>query len=148
MEEIYKTPEDSYTEQVHIVFSEDINGNGRLFGGKLVAWMDVVAAVVGRRHSGCEVTTASIDKTSFAAPARLNDLMIITGKLVEVGNTSMKVEVTAYVENKCRRSLINKALFVVVALDENDRPTRVPRLRIPEGGFEPVTTKACPVRKG
>lgn len=123
-----KSRRESYTEQCHIVFSQHINGNGRLFGGQLVAWMDVVAAVVARRHSEYEVTTVSVDKLNFAAPATLNDLIIITGKLVGVGNTSMRIEVSAYCEKNSVRTLINTALFVLVALDANDKPTRVFRL--------------------
>lgn len=127
--EIVKKAKDSYTEQCHIVFSEHINGNGRLFGGKLVAWMDVVAAVVARRHCGYEVTTVSIDKLNFSAPAMLNDLIIITGRMLSVGNTSMRIEVSAYCESKGMRSLINIAEFVLVALDNNDKPIRVARLQ-------------------
>ena len=50
----------SRTEQIQIVMPEFINGTGRLFGGKLVEWIDIVAAVVARRHSGMDVTTACI----------------------------------------------------------------------------------------
>lgn len=127
-EEKCKPVSASYTEQCHIVFSEHINGNGRLFGGQLIAWMDVVAAVVARRHSEHEVTTVSIDKMDFNAPAKLNDLIIIAGKLVSAGNTSMRIEVDAYMENKGVRTRINTAMFILVALDENDKPTRVPRI--------------------
>ncbi|MHB8065230.1 MAG: acyl-CoA thioesterase, partial [Ruminiclostridium sp.] len=55
---IYKTVSDSRTEQVQILMPEHINGFNRLFGGRLVEWIDVVAAVVARRHSGRNVTTA------------------------------------------------------------------------------------------
>ena len=44
----------SQAEQINIVMSGHINGAGRLFGGILVEWIDVVAAVAARRHSGCE----------------------------------------------------------------------------------------------
>ena len=46
----------SYTEQVQMVTSPDLNGYGRLFGGRLMEWIDVVAGIVARRHSGCKVT--------------------------------------------------------------------------------------------
>jgi len=124
----FKPVSASYTEQCQIVFSGHINGNGRLFGGQLIAWMDVVAAVAARRHAEHEVTTVSIDKLNFSAPAKLNDLIIITAKLLSVGNTSMRIEVDAYMENNGERKLINTAMFVLVALDDNDVPTRVPRL--------------------
>ncbi|HOO22417.1 MAG TPA: acyl-CoA thioesterase [Clostridia bacterium] len=127
--EVTRTVADSYTEQCQIVFSQHKNGSGRLFGGQLIAWMDVVAAVVARRHCGKEVTTVSIDKVDFTEPAFLNDLIIITGKMVYVGNTSMYVKVSAYVEKMGSRRLINSAMFVLVALDENDKPVRVHRLK-------------------
>lgn len=124
-----KSVEHSRTEHTQIVFSGYTNGVGRLFGGMLVEWMDVVAAVTARRHSECEVTTVSIAKMDFALPAKLNDTIIIIGKLAKVGNTSMTVKVTAYVEKLSgERVLINEAAFIMVALDDNDKPCRVPRL--------------------
>ena len=55
-----KRVQDSRTEQIQILMPEHINGAGRLFGGKLVEWIDVVAGVVARRHSGRNVITAAI----------------------------------------------------------------------------------------
>ena len=52
---------DSYTEQVQILSQSTLNGYNRLFGGRLMQWIDVVAAVVARRHSNCNVTTAAVD---------------------------------------------------------------------------------------
>lgn len=129
--ELIKKASQSRTEHVEIVFSEYINGYGRLFGGKLMEWMDTLAAVVARRHSGMEVTTASIDKVSFAVPANLNDTIFMVGLLTSVGNTSMKVEIKAYVEKlDGERILINTAHFIMVALDEHNKPARVPRLEL------------------
>jgi acyl-CoA hydrolase len=128
-QEVFKRVEDSRAEHTQIVFSEHINGVGRLFGGRLMEWMDVVAAVVARRHSECEVTTASIDKVDFAAPAKLNDVVILIGELVSVGNTSMRIQINAYVEKlNGERKKINTAHFVMVAIGHDDCPCRVPRL--------------------
>ena len=130
MEERYKTVAQSRTEQTHIVFSGYINGTGRLFGGQLVAWMDVVAAVVAKRHSECEVTTVSIDKMDFAAPAKLNDTIILIGKIKNVGNTSMNIKIKAFVEKlNGERKLISTADFTMVAMCKGDMPCRVPRLK-------------------
>ncbi|MDD6204974.1 MAG: acyl-CoA thioesterase, partial [Firmicutes bacterium] len=54
-----KKVSESKCESVYLVLSQHINGSGRLFGGILLQWIDTVGAVVARRHSGCEVTTAS-----------------------------------------------------------------------------------------
>ena len=119
----------SQTEQVQIVMSGDINGNGRLFGGRLVEWIDVVAAVVAKRHSGCEVTTVSIENLHFKAAAYANDTVVLIGCVTHVGRTSMEVRVDAYAENlRGKRSMINRAYVVMVALDENEKPAPVPGL--------------------
>lgn len=108
---------------------EHINGAGRLFGGKLVEWIDVVASVAARRHSGCNVITAAIDNLQFKAGAYVNDTLVLIGRLTHVGRTSMKVRVDTYVESlDGTRSVVNRAYLVLVALDGQGRPTPVPGL--------------------
>lgn len=124
-----KRTSDSYTEQIQLLTQSGINGYGRLFGGRLMQWIDVVAAVVARRHCGCNVTTAAIDNLQFLGPAYPNDIVLLVGKLTHVGRTSMEVCVKTYVEHpNGKRDLINTAYVVMVALDENERPTAVPAL--------------------
>ncbi len=126
-----KRVSDSFTTQVQILTQSSLNGYSRLFGGQLMSWMDIVAAVTARRHSERNVTTASVSELSFHAPAHANDTVVLTGELVYVGRTSMEVAVCAYVESlNGERELINEARFVMVALDENEKPTEVPRLII------------------
>ncbi len=127
----YKTVSDSKTEQIQILMPEHINGFNRLFGGKLMEWIDVVAAVVARRHSGCNVTTASIDNLQFKAAAYINSTIFLSGQITYVGTTSMEVRVTTYVENLDGiRHMINRAYLVLVALDENDHPVSVPGIML------------------
>ncbi|MCL2084507.1 MAG: acyl-CoA thioesterase [Oscillospiraceae bacterium] len=107
----------------------DTNGYGRLFGGRLAEWIDIVAAVVARRHSGQEVTTVSMDDLNFKAPAYANETVVLIGRVTYVGRTSMEVRVDTYAENlRGERSMINKAYVVMVALDENQKPAPVPAL--------------------
>ena len=120
---------ESRTEQIQILMPEHINGAGRLFGGKLVEWIDVVAGVVARRHSGCNVITAAIDNLQFKAGAYVNDTLVLIGRVTHVGHTSMEVRVDTYVESLSgTRSVVNRAYLVLVALDENGNPTPVPSL--------------------
>lgn len=129
MEYLRKRVADSRTEQVHIVMPEFLNGQNRLFGGALMEWIDVVAGVVARRHAGSEVTTAVVDQLSFLAPAHLGDTVISIGEITYVGKTSMEVRVETFVERLTgERELVNRAYFVMVAVDEHDRPTHVPGL--------------------
>ena len=131
MNEIKKKVSDSYVEQIQIVMAGHINGYGRLFGGQLMEWIDVVAGVVARRHAGSEVTTVCIDNLYFKAPAYANETIILTGRLSYVGNTSMEVRVDTYVESLTgMRTLVNTAYLVMVALDGKERPMIVPRLEL------------------
>ncbi|NLI21724.1 MAG: acyl-CoA thioesterase [Clostridiales bacterium] len=142
MTETCPAPEDrirtvacSRTEQVHVIMPGDCNQSFRLFGGRLMEWVDVVAAVVARRHSGCEVTTASIDRLDFLAPAKLNDLVVLQGRLVYVGHSSMLICVDTFVEDpeceSAQRTLVNRAFVTMIALGRDKRPTGVPAL-LPE----------------
>ncbi len=124
-----KRVKDSYSEQVQVLTQANINGYNRLFGGQLMEWIDIVAAVVARRHSNHNVTTAVVDTLTFQAPAHPNDTVIICGYITYVGRTSMEVCTKTYVE--CldgTRKLINTAYLVMVALDKNENPVEVPRL--------------------
>ena len=124
-----KRVQDSQTEQVYIIRSQHINPQGRLFGGYLMQWIDEMAVIVSRRHSGKSVTTASIDNLSFKAGAYQNDMVVVVGKLTYVGRTSMEVRVDTYVEDYAgKRRSINRAYVVMVAVDENENPVEVPGL--------------------
>ena len=120
---------DSLTEQVQILMPSHINGAGRLFGGQLVEWIDVVAAVVARRHSGCNITTAAIDNLQFKSGAFINNTLVLIGRITYVGKTSMEIRVDTYVEDLTGvRKVVNRAYLVMVALNEEGRPTEVPPL--------------------
>lgn len=124
-----KRAKDSFTTQVQLLTQADMNGVDRLFGGQLMRWMDIVAAVTARRHAERRVTTVRVDGLVFSAPAYADDTLVITGEIVSVGRTSMNVHVSVYVETLSgERCPINQANFVLVALDEQGKPTPVPGL--------------------
>ena len=126
-----KRVEDSMTEQTHLLMAPHLNGSGRLFGGQLLAWIDEIAGVVGRRHSGCDVVTAAIDNLQFKSGAYRNDIVVLISKVVYTGRTSMEVRVDTYVERlDGMRYPINRAYLMMVAVDENQHPSPVPRLII------------------
>lgn len=131
MEENFKPKRvsESKTEHVQIILFEHLNGYDRLFGGKLVEWIDVVAAVVARRHSNRNVTTAAIENLQFKEPAYINDTVVLQGRMTYTGKTSMEVRVDTFVEKlNGEKTLINRAYLVLVALDENEKPIEVPKL--------------------
>ena len=122
-----RTVRQSRTEQVQILTPATLNGYRRLFGGRLMEWIDVVAAVTARRHSGKNVTTAAIDSLEFRQAAYVNDTLVLVGEISYVGTTSMEVTVKTYVEELCgKRRLINRAYLIMVAIDGEEKPTPVP----------------------
>ena len=120
---------DSRTEQIHAIMYTDINGQDRLFGGQLLKWIDEVAGTTARRHCGRNVATIAIDNMYFKAGAYLNDIIVLIGRVTHVGNTSMEVRIDTYTEETDgTRHPINRAYFVMVCMDENDKPIPAPPL--------------------
>lgn len=130
-----KKVSDSETQQLHVVIYPDINGFGRLFGGKLLSWIDEVAGATARRHCGRNATTVAIDNLYFKSGAYLNDIIVLIGKVTYVGRTSMEVRVDTYREDADgTRHPINRAYFVMVAMGEDGKPTAVPPLILENDG--------------
>lgn len=116
------------TTGVQIVLSQHCNGNERprLFGGQLMAWIDVIGAVAARRYAHKPVTTSCIDNLSFLKAAYLNDIIIQEARVTWTGRTSMEVRVDSFIDHYGDKELINRAYLVYVALDENEKPSPVP----------------------
>ena len=72
-----RTVEYSHTEWMKSIQYEDINGSGRLFGGRLMEWMDEVAGITAIRHSGANVTTAAVDNLTFKKGAFIDEIIVI-----------------------------------------------------------------------
>ena len=117
------------TTSVQIVLPQHCNGykKPRLFGGQIMAWIDIVGAVAARRYTQRSVTTVCVDNLNFLNPAYLNDTVVQEAMVTWTGRTSLEVRVDTYVEQlDGARKPVNRAYLVFVALDEQDRPTEVP----------------------
>ena len=137
------------TTAVQIVMPQHCNGykNPRLFGGQMMAWIDVVGAVAARRFTQRAVTTVCIDNLTFLKPAYLNDTVVQEARVTWTGNTSLEVRVDSMVERlDGTRELINRAYAVFVALDDEDHPTAVPPY-VPETEEEKLIFQEAMVRK-
>ena len=139
---------DSLTEQVFVVMPQHLNGFGKLFGGQLAAWIDTIAGVVAIRHCKMRITTAAIDNLQFHESVDQNSLVVMKGKMIHTGTTSMEVRVDSYVEDvrTGTQRLINTAFVIEVAIDENGRPRPVPPL-IPLTDEEKTAFSAATNRK-
>ena len=93
-------------------------------------WVDEVSGVVAMRHCGTyRVTTAAVDNLQFKEPVYEGEILVMIGYVTYVGNTSMEVEIDSYVERgDGMRYLVNRAFSVMVAVDKDERPTRIPAL--------------------
>ena len=123
-----KTVEDSLTEMTKILQYEDINGENRLFGGRLMSWIDEIATITAMRHCGGSVTTCAVDNLTFKRGAFLNDIILLKGHVTHVGRTSMEVRVDTYTEDRASgmRRLINHAYLVLVSIGEDGSPKEIP----------------------
>lgn len=80
----------------HIVKKSDLGFHSNLFGGKLLSWLDASAAAFAMQVCDTpRVVTVSIDQCNFEKPAREGQLLKIYGKVVNVGNTSLSLELEA-----------------------------------------------------
>lgn len=115
---------------VELVFPNQTNHYGTLFGGHALAWMDKAAFVVASRYARRAVVTASSERVDFRAPVRQGQLVELVGRVVATGRTSMTVQVDLYAEDLLsgERWLCTSGRFVMVALDEDKRPVAVPPL--------------------
>lgn len=112
------------------MFPSDANPAGNVFGGEILKQIDIVSGIVAQRHSGANAVTASIDRVDFLKPVFVGDALILNARLNCVKNSSMEIEVKVESENlrKGTRTLTGTAFVTMVALDDNGKPTPVPRL--------------------
>ena len=116
-----------------IVLPNDTNTLGNLFGGQLLAWMDVIASVSAHRHSKRVVVTASVNNVSFQKPIKHASIITLEAKVSRAFNSSMEIFVDVFVEDQVTGVLekSNEAIYTFVAVDQNGGPIQVPEL-IPE----------------
>lgn len=137
-----KRVEDSMVEQSYLLMPRHLNAAGYLFGGQLLAWIDETAGIVAKRHAQMNVVTVAVDNMYFKAGARVNDTIVLIGRLTHVGRSSMEVRIDTYAESiDGLRTMINRAYFVMVGTDENQKPMEVPGLLI-EGVTQQIEWEA------
>ena len=111
----------------------DANPYGNVFAGAIMRYIDEVAAMVAMKHAERNVVCAHADEVDFFEPVHIGELLVLKASVNHVGRTSMEVGVRVEAENpvKGTRRHVASAYLVMVALDENGRPTEVPDI-IPE----------------
>lgn len=124
-------PADSRVEMTQIVLPPDANNRGTAFGGQIMAWIDIAAAVAAGRHARGPVVTASVDDVHFVRPILQGHVCVLRAQVNWVGRSSMEVGVR--VEGEAwggPRYHATTAYTTFVALDDDGRPREVPDLQL------------------
>lgn len=114
-----------------VVFPQDTNHYGTLFGGKMLSWMDKVAYYASARFCGRNTVTVSVESLDFSVPVRNGDLLDLHARVIHTAKTSMVIRVDVYkteMPQTSERVLSHTGYFTFVALDEAGKPRRVPCL--------------------
>ncbi len=125
-----KRPESSRVTMTQLVLPGMTNQHGSVFGGTVMSWIDICAAVSAYRHVGGEVVTASVDDLHFLAPIYVGWVVELTSQVYYTGRTSVDIAVQVIGENpkNGNRSLTAKCFLTFVAIDQNQKPRPVPGL--------------------
>lgn len=106
------------------------NAFGTVFGGQIMAWVDLCASICAQRHSGHLCVTASLDDLSFRRPVRVGQVLLLRARVTATFRTSMEIEVTVEGEDSLtgERWPTVDCRTTFVAVRSDGTPTEVPRL--------------------
>jgi acyl-CoA hydrolase len=117
---------DSKVEMTEIVFPNDANPLGNAMGGRVMAWVDICAAVAAGRHARTPVVTASVDQIDFLNPVPVGAVVVLLASVNFTGRTSMEVGVKVLQEDRQTgaRKHVASAYLTFVSLDPATRSPR------------------------
>lgn len=123
---------ESRVKLIEIVFPEDTNPCGSLFGGRLVSLMDKAAFLCATRHARKNCVTASMDRLDFLAPIGEGHIVEIEAHINYVSRSSMEIELNVSAEHTLSGKQVEAchAYFTLVALDSAGKPSPVPQLEL------------------
>jgi acyl-CoA hydrolase len=122
----------SLTEMNEYVLPQHANVLGNVFGGQIMAWVDLCAAICSQRHSGMQTVTAFVDDLKFQQPVRVGEVVCLRARVSATFRTSLELHVTVEGEDSItrRRWPCVDAFLVFVAIGDDGRPRPVPPLAL------------------
>jgi acyl-CoA hydrolase len=122
----------SQSEMTELILPNDTNTLGNLLGGRLMHFIDLVAAMAAFRHARSHVVTASMDHIDFIAPVHVGDLLILKSRVNRAYRTSMEVGVKVWAEKALEgtRRHVASAYLTFVAIEPTGVPVPIPQLEI------------------
>ena len=110
----------------------DSNQNGDIFGGWIMAQVDVAGGTVAARIARGRVATVSVNSFVFKQPVQIGDVLSFYAELQRIGNTSVTIKVEVYAERgraDTKVVKVTEAALTYVAIDPNGKPRPIPRQR-------------------
>jgi acyl-CoA thioesterase YciA len=107
----------------------DSNPNGDIFGGWVMAQVDLAGSVLPARHARGRMATVAVKEFIFKQPVRVGDLLSFFSEITHIGRTSITVKVEVYAERALAHGnyiKVTEAQLTYVAIDDNGRPRPVP----------------------
>ena len=108
----------------------DCNANGDIFGGWVMAQVDLAGSVLPARYANGRMATVAVNEFIFKQPVRVGDILSFYSQLVRIGRTSVTVKVEVYAErfqSQGRYIKVTEASVTYVAIDESGQPRPVPK---------------------
>jgi acyl-CoA hydrolase len=138
----------SRTIQTKLVLPPDTNHHHSIFGGKVLAYIDEIAAIASMKHAKSEVVTASIDSVDFVSPAYAGEVLELEALVTSTGRSSMEVYVRVICKNltTSEERLTTESFVTMVAIDEVGNTREVPAV-FPETEFETRLFETGPQRR-
>ncbi len=143
-----QSPSESKVIMTEIVLPGHTNALGGIFGGVVMSWIDIAAAIAASRHSGKICVTASVDELHFLKSIKKGYIVNIEAIVTYVHNTSCEVCVEVFAENPLKKEKFQttRAFLTFVAIDENGQPTPMPPLDL-KTPAEKKRAKAAELRR-
>ena len=125
-----KTVASTLVKMSELMTPNDANFLGKVFGGAILSQLDHCAYVTSSRFAGRVCVTASFDRVDFHSPIEVGELVHMEGRVEFAGKTSVQTRIEVYAENISEGTVrhTNSCVVTMVAIDENGRPTPVPKL--------------------
>jgi acyl-CoA thioesterase YciA len=115
----------------------DVNYNGDVFGGWIMAQVDIAGGILAVRRAGGRVATVAVNSFVFKQPVMVGDVVSFYAAVVRTGRTSITVEVEVFAERHPQMLLaltvvkVTEAILTYVAIDEHRRPRELPVCNAP-----------------
>ena len=121
-----------------VAMPADTNPNGDIFGGWLLAQMDIAGGITAKQRARGRVATVAVDAMTFKLPVRVGDVLCCYADILKIGRTSLAIRIEAWViradqarsaatpDNPSGRVQVTEGVFTYVAIDDQGRPRPVP----------------------